>query len=964
MGSPALIGRERELEDLREVFKSVQAGEPAAVLIAGEAGIGKTRLVEEFALEVGAAGARVLRGQSVDMDGEELAFAPIVGILRALMPEFGPERLVELAGPGGQALRALLPELGHNAGDGTAGRGRLYEVVTSLLERVAAEDALVVVIEDLQWADGPTRDLLRFMIRSLIAAPVMLLLTCRDDELGRGHPVRALLADLERIRRVGRVDLARLGRDEVAAQLSAVLDREIAPDQAERVFERTEGVPFYVEELAHAADDAGPVALPESLRELLMVRIAPLSEQTQRLLRVMALGGHRVDHAVLEPVAGYDVAVLDSALREAVSMGVIVVDGDGYRFRHALLHEALHGDMLPGENARVHAAYARTLEKQPHLASDGQAATAIAHHWYFAHDVERAFRWCLNAAAELVGSYAHATAQVMLERALELWDRVADPAEVSGGGRGDLLARAAEEAYAAGERERAIALLEAALDHVDEAAEPRRVGVLLSQLGKMKGRSGRADPVATLVRACELIPAEPPSAERAEVLGWLAGILMLEWRLDEALRAADEAEEAANAAGVRQLIAAARITRGTAWADQGRTEEALAEFERARELIDDEPMTLLRYYINLSHVLGHAGRFREAVQTAKKGQERAEAIGRKRTFGSMLVGNAVEPLFELGEWESAEQLVHQGLAHHPPGQHYIQLLLFNAWHALWRGDYDTGERVLAEANDRASRRVLFPQLQMDHLRVTAELALARHQFAKAWDMVVTELRDANHVPVPGHELPLFFTAARALAALIRTGAVTAESTAADMQWIRTGTAQISASWPGNVWQVLTEAELAGPDVAAWRHAIEALSAAEGPVYLVPYAQYRLGWALLGSGERHGAVEALSHALDGARQLGAGHVVQQIDDLTRSERLTMTPESAAGEAAGGPAGLTAREREVLDLIAAGRSNREIGEALFISAKTASVHVSNILAKLGVSTRGEAAAVAYRAGWIGR
>jgi tetratricopeptide (TPR) repeat protein len=747
MGSPALIGREREFEDLREVFKRVQAGEPAAVLIAGEAGIGKTRLVEEFAIEAGAGGARVLRGQSVDMDGEELAFAPITGILRGLVPEFGANQLAELAGPGGRALRALLPELGSHDDVSAEGRGRLYEVVTSLVERIAGEGPLLVIIEDLQWADGPTRDLLRFMIRSLIAAPVLLLLTCRDDELGRGHPVRALLADLERIRRVGRVDLRRLNHDEVVAQLSAVLGREISPEQADRVFERTEGVPFYVEELAHVADHSGPVALPESLRELLMVRIAALSCPTQRLLRVMALGGHRVGHAVLEAVAGYDVAALDSALREAVSTGVIVVDGDGYRFRHALLHEALYGDMLPGENARVRAAYAQTLEKQPNLASDGQAATAIAHHWYFAHDVERAFRWSLNAATELVSSYAHATAQVMLERALELWDQVTDPTEVSGGSRGDLLARASNEAYAAGERERAIALLEAALEHVDEATEPRRAGVLLSKLGKMKGRSGRDAPVDTLARACELIPAQPPSEERAEALGWLAGMLMLEWRSDEALRVVDDAEQAASEAGAQSLVASARITRATVWADQARTEQALAEFERARALIDDDPLTLLRYYVNLSHMLGHAGRYHQAVKVAMTGRERAEAIGRKRTFGSMLAGNAVEPLFELGEWETAEQVRQQGLAHHPPGEHYIQLLLFEAWHALWRGDYDTAERVVADANSRVARRVLFPQLQLYHTRVSAELALARRQFAKAWEIVASELRELVEVPL-------------------------------------------------------------------------------------------------------------------------------------------------------------------------------------------------------------------------
>ncbi len=963
LGSAALIGRDDELADLREVFKSVQAGQPAAVIVAGEAGIGKTRLVDEFAVEAGVAGARVVRGQCVELDGEELAFAPVAGVLRGLLAELGSERLIELAGPGSAPLGAILPEI-EMAPDSGAGRGRLYELITSLLERVAGDGPLVVVIEDLQWADGPTRDLLRFTVRS-IAAPVLLLLTCRYDEIGRGHPVRGLLADLEQTRRVARVDVTRLSREQVSAQLTQVLDREVGPDQAEWVFERSEGVPFYVEELAHVEDHAGHGALPESLREVLLVRVESLSEPAQRLLRVMSVAGQRIGHAKLEAVAGYDITTLDAALREAVSAGVIVVDGNGYRFRHALLHEAIHTDILPGEKARIHVGYARTLEEHNQLVPDGHSATAIAHHWYSAHDVDNAFRWSLSAANELISNYAHATAQVMLERALELWDQIDDPIGVSGGTRGDLMARAAYEAYASGERDRAVALTKLALKQIDEAKEPERAGVLLAQLGRFTGKSGLGGAVELLERARRLIPADPPTVARAEMLDLLAGMLMLEWRFEEALQVADEAEHTARGAGADPLVASAQITRATVWCDQGDPEPALRVLEQMRPMVDDHPTILLRCYVNLSHVLCLVGRFHDAVKVAKTGRERAEAIGRRRTLGSMLAGNAAEPFLELGEWESASQLIEQNLAHHPPGEHYIQLLEQHARLRLWQGDIEAASRLSAEALRRLSRRRYYPQSRAYHARLAAELALATDQFAVAWEAGAQELRDSPRL-VPGQHLPVAFAAAAALGGLIRTGAVSSEAAAEDIAWLGGLTRELSSTWPLPVWLSLTEAELTGHDVAAWQHATDHLAASEGPVYLIPYAGYRHGWALLRAGESDHAAQVLRGAHDDAVRIGTDLIRRRIEELIRRERVVLPgseqpeqPEQAAELSLG----LTTREREVLALIAAGRSNREIGEALVISTKTASVHVSNILAKLGVSSRGEAAAYAYRSGLTG-
>ncbi|WP_172885668.1 LuxR family transcriptional regulator [Jiangella sp. DSM 45060] len=1014
----SLVGRERQLADLRQAYATACAGEPVTVLLGGEAGIGKTRLAEEFVAEVVAGGTRAVAGQSVPLDGEGPAFAPLVGALRGLHAEFGAQRLLELAGPGGDALAGLVPEVGVAPAEGPEGRGRLYEVVTSLFERVAAERPLVVVLEDLQWADSPTRDLLRFLVRGVRDAQLLFVVTYRSDELHRGHPLRPLLAELDRLRQVHRIELPRLDADEVVLQLRELLGRPPERSHVDRIVRRSEGIPFFVEELAYA-DDCGD--LPGSLRDLLLVRVEPLSEDTQRLLRLMSAAGNRVDHSVLEFVAGEQTGPLETALREAVSAGVIVVDGDGYAFRHALLREALHADMLPGEHARMHARYAQALEAHPELMPSTPTAAEVAHHWYSAHDVERAFAWSLTAAAELVRSYAHATAQQLLERALELWDQVAEPERVAGSDRLELLIRAATEAYAAGETERTLSLVKEGLRLVDRSADPVRAGWLLAHLGSVKNRLGRPGAIEALMEARELIPAEP-SVQRAEALDWLATMLMLDWRFAESLEVADETERVATAVGLDRVVASAQITRGTAWVHMGDAEKALDELRRAGPTATANPDHLHRYFVNLSDAYTLLGRYRDAVDVATEGYEHARRRGRKRTSGVVLAGNAAEPMLALGDWERAERMIERGLELVPPPNHERHMIGLQAWLVLWRGDVATAAAAVDRLRAGMTRRVVLPQDSRLVARLEAEVALAQGDAERAWSAVATEVGPSADAAVPGYDLPLAFAGAQALGARVRAagGAATAgarvtgvdgagpagvdggwlagsagpaaEGFAADAAWLRALVAQASRGWPVGVWTVLVEAELvsagaagaggadggeaaaagsagpadagasavAGAEVVAWERALAALRSAEGPVHLIPYAGFRLGQALVGAGRRDDALEVLRQAAAAADSLGAGLYRGWIDTFSKRAQLPLV--SGVPDPAAAPSGLTVREHEVLRLVAAGRSNREIGEELFISAKTASVHVSNILAKLGASGRGEAAAIAHRDGLL--
>jgi ATP/maltotriose-dependent transcriptional regulator MalT len=982
------VGRTEELALLRGLLARAAGGESLVALIGGEAGVGKTRLADQLAATAGERGVRVLRGGCVPLGEEGVPFAPVTEALRGLAGELDPAELERVAGPARADLGRLLPglawsgEVAADARDSAASQGRLFELLLGVVDRLASGAPLLLIMEDLHWADRSTRNLVAFLAAYLRSGRVLLVLTFRSDELHRLHPLRRLLAELARNRRVERLELRRFTRAELAEQLAGLLGTDPPPGLVEEVFARSEGNPFFTEELLLAGGGTGPAALPPSLQEVLLTRVVRLGPGAQQLLRVTAAAGPGVAQPLLAAVAGMSEAALLDGLREAVDQQVLLPEpgGDGYVFRHALVAEAVYGELLPGERVQLHTALAGALEAGLE-AGDAPATRAarIAHHWSAAGDQPRALGASVAAATAAERVYAFAEAQLQLERALALWDRVPDAEERAGMDQVSLLSRCAEAAYAAGENVRAAQLVRQALPLVDEARQPQRLGLLHEQLARCLRGLSDPDALGEQQEAVRLVRPEP-SSKRARVLGSLAQLLVLVSRFEEARGPAEEAISIARQVGARAEEASARTALGSVLVELGDADAGLDELAAAARLArqTDEVVDLLRAILNRSDGLLAAGRMEEAVAVALDGIPEARRLGLARSTGLDLACNATEALLALGRWDQAEQVSREGLDSGPFDAASVNLPLARAALELGRGELDA-----AEARLQAIRRLLptpIPEAQKASplFACLAELALWRGNLEQARELV------AEAVPLveahPRYAAPLYALGVRTeadraeLARARDPGEPAGDDGTATALLGRLGeaaTGPVAAGIPGlAAWHVTGLAERTRQegrsDPMAWAAAADAWERLGRP-HRVAYACWRQAEALVaGSGGRDAAAAVLRRAAGITGRLGARPLEAEVRALARRARLDLAePAVAAAPAASPPTpaeqlGLTLREAEVLALVAAGRSNGQVAQALFISPKTASVHVSNILAKLGVSTRVEAAAIAHRLG----
>jgi DNA-binding CsgD family transcriptional regulator/tetratricopeptide (TPR) repeat protein len=1000
--SPTFVGRTGELARLAAAGERAAGDVPTSVLIGGEAGVGKTRLVGEVVAAARAAGVTVLHGGCVELGGEGVPFAPLVEALRAFVRDLDEPALARMVpGQSRVELARLLPELGPPDGPGAGDRaamggdpgpwseqGRLFELLLGLLERLGSERPALLVVEDLHWADRSTRDLLAFLVRTLRHGRLLLVMTYRSDELHRRHPLRPFLAELDRGRRVERLELARFGPAEVAAQLAGIRGAPPAAELAERIHARSGGNAFFVEELAATAATDGE--LSPSLRDTLLARIELLAEPAQQVLRVLAVAAAAVPDPLLAEVAGLGEAELLAGLREAVSAHVLLVDaGEGtYGFRHALVKEAVYAELLPGERTRLHARFAAALAGRDGRGEPGMAAE-LAWHWYAAHDLVRALPAAVEAGVAAERVYAFAEAQRQFERALELWERAGPPRQQPGGvlDKTELLARAGEAAANAGAADRAVALHRAALAEVDPAADPLLAAQLTERLAFHLRVAGRPGAFEAYQEAVRLVPAEP-SAARARVLAGLGQALMLRARFTEAASVCTEAIAVAGEVGAPVVEAHAMTSLGTAIARLGETDRGLAYLEEARRrgaelgAAKDEA----RACVNLSDLLDDLGRLEEAVAVATEGIEVASAAGLRRTFGAFLAGNAAASLYHLGRWDETVELTDDFLE--LGDDENLNTVTLRQSRAVL--DAGRGEFAGALAHVRAAERLsgdMFIAVQYPPVLAAAEAEVA------AWQGRLEDASAAVAEGLAALQGPLQDLRAYMLLAIglrvegDRAGLAAARhdhDTLSDarlvagglLRWART-TLDEPEMAPRRALLATCEAEYARVqgdlDPEGWLAAVAAWEEAGHP-YQLAMARWRAAEALLARrGDRDLAAGLLRQGHAAATTMGAAPLRRELERLARLGRVALdrdrpgggddTPDGDAPPAAVVESlGLTAREREVLALVAEGRSNRQVADVLSISAKTASVHVSNILGKLGVASRVEAAAVAHRLGML--
>ena len=673
---PALIGREPELAALIAALDRAGAGEATIAIVAGDAGIGKTRLVDALVELARSRGCRVMSGGCLDLADDGLPYAPFIEGLRGLAREMPKAELRTLLGPAMDDLRRLLPGLGPIAGasatptqadaagsTSSLDQARLYELVLGLLGSLANEAPGLLVIEDLHWVDRATQDLVRFLARNLDQERVLVVLTVRSDALDRGDPVAAWLASLERDPAAVRLDLGPLDRDAVARQLAAGLEAPPSDDLIERIYRRSGGNPYFVEELTKRERAGGTGPLPRTLTETLTAQVAALPDASQSMLGIVAVGGRAVDERLIAAVADVPEKAVREPIRTAIDRGVLVLDpgGGSLRPRHALLADVIEASLLPAERRAYHERYAVVLTERPELADPSPAGAAgeLAHHWFAADRPSEAFRASVEAAAAAEAVYAYSSALRQYERAIELEPRIdrgdGDPDAI------DLRRAAAARRRRRGRyrsRDRVVRGC-ARPDRRGSRADARRHAPWPARLQPVAGwtERGRAHP-STSRRSAWSRPTRP-SAERARVLVGYSGWLMGAGRYGESAVVAREALVAVEAAGARLEEGRARSNLGQDLVSLGEMDAGIAELEAARQIGDEVGSldTSIVASANLSYHLIVVDRFDDAVAAATDGLETARAHGLERRFGPHFRAAALDALFRAGRWNEADALV-------------------------------------------------------------------------------------------------------------------------------------------------------------------------------------------------------------------------------------------------------------------------------------------------------------------
>ncbi|MET8757162.1 AAA family ATPase [Lentzea sp. NPDC004782] len=976
-----LVARDRELDRLRAALAKAGEGTAGAVLLAGDAGVGKTRLVEELAAS--ADDTLVLMGRCLDAGETGLPYLPFAEALSALKNDVANRPalamlLPQLALPAerepgteGMIAPSLIPG---RRPEQDVGQLQLFDAVLGLLGDLSERQRVLLVVEDLHWADASTRYLLSFLLSRLRSQRLLVVGTYRSDDLHRSHPLRPLLSELVRLPAVDRLDLSPFNAADARRFVEALSD-DLPEDVVGQVAQRSEGNAFFAEELLAVATCGDARTLPSALADVLLSRVERLSPEAQHVVRVASVRGRRVRHDRLREVAGMPDVALDAALRELVQHHLLVVNDDEvYIFRHALLREAVYGDLLPGERVRLHARYAHYLAE--HLDERG-AAAALAHHAFQSHDLPQALKASIKAAKEAERAGAPAESLQHLEKALNLWNAVTEADRPSDVDESVLLRRASWVAGTAGQPERAVAFGRSAVKALTDQSPEEQAEVLLRVAQALSVLDGNdLEHHKAMTKAWELVQERQASPTRARVLAGMASMLRQQRKWTDAREFAEKAiadGQQTNAAGA---VADALGTLGLLDDYADRHEEARINFERAieraREVGAVNTELRARYYFGLMYY--DAGQLTEAARVYNEAGDRAQETGLTwSSFGLEIRILQVLVHYYIGDWDYA------AWASEPPGMSVSSTVLARLAAAgthltVSRGDLAQSERMITKLRSDWHRDIQIALItggtggELALWRGRPELAVERVADALEWTRklggpwVLADIR-IGAIGIAGYA-DLAAKARRKRDAAAERQAVESGRKLAEHVRLtaKNGVPRTGSLGPeGRAWLVRANAEesrLTGSgDPELWQQAVDAFG--YGLVFEQALCRWRLAEALLGADRRDEAAEQLRLADEVATGLKAVPLQEAVASCAKRARITLRAEEPVREHLDL---FTPRERDVLALVAAGRTNREVGEELYISEKTVSVHLSRIMAKLGASRRAEAVAIAYDRGLL--
>ena len=987
-----LAGRVAEQRLLGEILSASAVGVPAAVLVHGEAGVGKTRLVRHVTEHFRTCGHEVLWGTCVHFGAASVPFAPVVQAFDNWAHNVDPTvRSAVLKGS--DELSILLPSMGIRSAE--ASPSRLLPVMDRVVQRIAAEQPTVVVVDDLQWADVSSLDMLAYLIAGFRGQNLALVVTIREEDRPVGHPLHGWLADMRRLPGVSELMLRRFDQDESTQQIAQLLGRPPTDELVAEVVQRSGGNAYLTELLFRdLPQDAARLSgeVPNALREALLARWHALSEPARLLTRVLAVGGRPTTFETLFAVAESAVPAQDMPVlvREAVDAGVVQVVGEQtYWFRHPLLAEVLHATLTPRELVPVHAAYARTLEAIAATRSDlaaGLSADLAVHH-EGAGRFDQAFAFSILAADFAHELHASTVEAAHLTRACALWEGVPEEVRGSTEDRIALLLRASQ----VGERAGVLAtteLLDQALSLVDRQRQPLLASTLLAERGD---RAWLHDPSNTQVRpelfeAVQLTEPFPDSPERVFALAELVRAELWDVHTPEMPAhiwgQVQEAVEVAQRSGSEPAIAQALCCRAHYLFSDHRALEALSDAEASYQLAARTGQVDIMggaaiWQANALWDLGRVSQFTESMKAASL---KLFAVGSSQT-GSFLAALAAEALLETGHWTECRDTLRDALSSRRVG-----IAGARVRHGAARLAARRGEAAIAQQHlDRALELVPINFAGLDGGEILLELLVCRGDSERALELFRPLLAECLSHGVDSDTGQLLLWGARA-AADVAERARDRRDAGAEQEAIRqldelVATAEATPlPRPGlsaeadpiwSAYRAMTDAEtsrcrgLAG-QVVAWERAAASCRAI-GFRWFEAMARWRQAQALLSEGASRTAVaEPLRQAHATALELGAAPLVEETELLATIARISLEEPDGPPQQQKDPdlptalATLTGREREVLSHLVAGRTNAEIARDLFISDKTVSVHVTNVLRKTGTANRIEAAALARRAG----